>query len=43
MRKSRIEWLKGREIMMTMMNTYIIYSWRDQPQEAEGGMGDGVG
>ena len=42
MRKLRIEWLKWREIIMKMMNTYIVYSWRDQPQETKGGMGDGV-
>ena len=29
--------------MMTMMNMYIIFSWRENLQEAEDGMGDGVG
>ena len=29
--------------MMKMMNMYTIYSWRDHQQEADGGMGDGVG
>ena len=29
--------------MMTMMNIYIISSWREHLQEAEVGMGDGVG
>ena len=28
---------------MTMMSTYIIYSWIDHLQEAEDGIGDGVG
>ena len=28
---------------MTMMNQYIISSWREHLQEAEDGMGDGVG
>ena len=28
---------------MTMMNMYNISSWREHPQEAEDGMGDGVG
>ena len=32
-----------REIMMTMMNMYIISLWRDHRQEAKDGMGDGVG
>ena len=29
--------------MITMMNMYIISSWRDNLQEAKDGMGDGVG
>ena len=32
-----------REIMMTMMNMYIISSWREHWKEAEYGMGYGVG
>ena len=28
--------------MMTMMNTYIVSSWREHLQEADDGMGDGV-
>ena len=28
--------------MMTMINVYIIYSWKDHLQEAKDGMGDGV-
>ena len=30
------------QILMTMMNMYIIYSQKDTLQEAEDGMGDGV-
>ena len=29
--------------MITMMNMYIIYLWREHLQETEYGMGDGVG
>ena len=29
-------------IIMTMMNMYIISSWREHLKEAEDGMGDGV-
>ena len=29
--------------MTTMMNMYIISSWREHLQEADDGMGDGVG
>ena len=29
--------------MITMMNMYIIYSYREHLQEADDGMGDGVG
>ena len=29
--------------MTTMMNTYIISSWREKQQEADDGMRDGVG
>ena len=29
--------------MMKTMNMYIISSWREHPQEAEDGMGDGIG
>ena len=36
-------WLREREIMMTMMNMYMIYSWREHLQEADDGMGDRVG
>ena len=28
--------------MMTMMNMYIVSSWREHLQEADDGMGDGV-
>ena len=28
---------------MTVMNKYIIYSWREHLQESEDRMGDGVG
>ena len=41
--KYRIRWLREREIIMTMMNMYIISSWLDQLQDAEDGMVDGVG
>ena len=34
--------MREREIMMTMMNRYIIYSQKDNLQEDEDGMGDGV-
>ena len=39
--KYRIRWLREREIIMTMMNMYIISSWRNHLQEAEDGMGVG--
>ena len=26
-RKARVSWLRKREIITTMMNMYIIYSW----------------
>ena len=39
----RIRWLREREIIMTMMSVYIISSWGEHLQEAEDGMGDGVG
>ena len=42
-RKARIRWLREREIMMTMMNMYIISSRREHLQEADDGMGVGVG
>ena len=29
--------------MMTMMNTYIFFSWREHLQEADDGMGYGFG
>ena len=29
--------------MMKIMNMYIIYLWREHLQEADAGMGDGVG
>ena len=32
-----------RNIMITMMNMYILYSYREHLQEAEDGMGDEVG
>ena len=32
-----------REMIMTMMNKYIVSSWREHLQEAEDGMGGGVG
>ena len=32
-----------RDIMITMINMYIIYSLRDHRQEAKDGMGDGIG
>ena len=41
--KYRIRWLREREIIMTMMNMYIISSLREHLKEAEDGMGDGVG
>ena len=36
-------WLREREISTTMMSMYIISSWGEHLQEAEDGMGDGVG
>ena len=38
-----VGWLREREIITTMMNMYIIYSWRDHLQEAKDGIGDRVG
>ena len=35
-------WLREEEIMMTVMNMYIISSWKEHLQEAEDGMGDEV-
>ena len=35
--------MRERDIMMKMMSMYIISSWREHLQEAEDGMGDGVG
>ena len=35
--------LMEKDIMMKMMNMYIISSWREHLQEADDGMGDGVG
>ena len=35
--------MREREISVTMMSMYIIYSWGDHLQEAEDGMGDGFG
>ena len=35
--------MREREISMTMMSMHMIYSWEEYPQEAEDGMGDGVG
>ena len=42
MRKARIKWLRERDIMMKMMNMYIIYSCKDHLKESKDGMGDGV-
>ena len=42
-RKERIRWLREREIMVTMMNMFIISSCREHLQESDDGMGDGVG
>ena len=39
----KIRWLREREISMTMMNRYVMSSWVEHLQEAEDGMGDGVG
>ena len=41
--KPRIRWLGEREIIMTMMNIYINSSWKENLQEANDGMGGGVG
>ena len=41
--KVRIRWLREREISMKMMSMYIISSWGENLQEAEDGMGGGVG
>ena len=38
-----IRWLREREIIMTMMSTYIISSWGEYLQEAKDRMGDGFG
>ena len=35
--------MSEKEISMTMMSMYIISSWGEHLQEAEDGMGDGVG
>ena len=40
--KVMIRWLRDREKMMTMMNIYIISSWREHLQEAYDVMGGGV-
>ena len=37
-----MRWLREREIMTTMMNMYIISSRKENLQEDEDGMGDGV-
>ena len=42
-RKSRMRWLREIEIMMIMMNMYIINSWIKHLQEADDILGDGVG
>ena len=34
--------MREREIMITMTNVYIISSWKENLQEDEDGMGDGV-
>ena len=39
----RIRWLREREMSMTMMNKFIVYSLEEHLQEAKDGMGDGVG
>ena len=38
-----VKWLREREIIMTMMNIYIISLRRDHLQEAKDGMGDRIG
>ena len=38
-----IRWFREVDAMMKIMNMYIIYSWIEHLQEAEDGMGDGVG
>ena len=35
--------MREREIIMIMMSMYIISSWGENLQEAEDGIGDGVG
>ena len=35
--------MREREISMTMMSMYTIFTWVEHLQESEDGMGDGVG
>ena len=40
--KVGIRWLSEIEIIMTIMNFYIIYSRKEHLQECEDGLGGGV-